>query len=263
MIPRAYIYEWQKSAPWQSNAQVEQDLVIERALIELFSNDMIRENLAFRGGTALHKIFMKPQVRYSEDIDLVQIKPGPIQPVMQEIKRALSFLGMKRNTKQNLRMNTMVYRFDTEIAPVINSRLKIEINCREHDSVLGLKIVSHELENSWFTGSTEINSYELEELLGTKLRALYQRSKGRDLFDLYYSLINQNPDCYKIIFCFKKYMESYNNGALTANEIIENLDKKMKDPDFLGDIKALIRPEITYDANQAYELVRTEIIERL
>jgi len=263
MISRAYIYEWQKSAPWKSNAQIEQDLVIERALIELFSNDMIRENLAFRGGTALHKIFLKPQVRYSEDIDLVQIKPGPINPVMQEIKKALSFLGIKRNTKQNLRMNTMVYRFDTEIAPVINSRLKIEINCREHDSVLGLKIVSHELKNSWFSGITEINSYELEELLGTKLRALYQRNKGRDLFDLYYSLIKQNPDCEKIIFCFRKYMELYNNGVLTAREILDNLDQKMKDPDFIGDIKALIRPEITFDANQAYELVKTEIIERI
>ncbi len=263
MIPRAYLYEWQQSAPWQLNAQIEQDLVIERALIELFSNDMIRENLAFRGGTALHKIFMKPQVRYSEDIDLVQIKPGPIRPVMQEIKKALSFLGTKRNTKQNLRMNTMVYRFDTEISPVINSRLKIEINCREHDSALGLKIVTHELKNSWFSGISEINSYELEELLGTKLRALYQRSKSRDLFDLYYSLINQNPDCDKIVYCFKKYMDTYNNGALTGRELLMNLDEKMQDSDFLGDIRALLRPGITYDVNHAYELVKTEIIERL
>ncbi len=263
MIPRAYIYEWQESAPWQSNAQVEQDLVIERALIELFSNDLIRENLAFRGGTALHKIFMKPQVRYSEDIDLVQIKPGRIHPVMQEIKKALSFLGTKRNTKQNLRMNTMVYRFDTEIAPVINSRLKIEINCREHDSVLGLKTVNHELNNSWFRGSAEIKSYELEELLGTKIRALYQRSKGRDLFDLYYSLTNQSPNCDKIIYCFNKYMESYNNGALTGREMLMNLDEKMQDTDFLGDIRALLRPGTDYDVHHAYELVKTEIIERL
>jgi len=67
MIPRAHIIEWQKNAPWKTNAQIEQDLVIERALAELFSDDFIRENLAFRGGTALHKMFFKPQVRYSED----------------------------------------------------------------------------------------------------------------------------------------------------------------------------------------------------
>ena len=74
MIPRRYIEEWRQDAPWPDNAQVEQDLVIERALIELFSDDLLRENLAFRGGTALHKIYLNPQVRYSEDIDLVQTK---------------------------------------------------------------------------------------------------------------------------------------------------------------------------------------------
>ena len=263
MIPRAHIIEWQKNAPWKNNSQIEQDMVIERALIELFSNDMIRENLAFRGGTALHKIFLKPQARYSEDIDLVQIKAGPINPVMQEIRKAMSFMGMKRNTKQNLRMNTIVYRFDTEIPPVINSRLKIEINSREHFSVFGWKNVNHEHKSSWFSGSTEIVSYELEELLGTKLRALYQRSKGRDLFDLYYSLINQNPDCDKIIFCFKKYMELYNGGALKGRELLMNLDEKMQDTDFIGDIKALLRPEIDYDVNRAYELVKSEIIDRI
>ena len=82
MIPRAYIFEWQRNAPWQSNAQIEQDLVIERAIVELFSDELIRENLAFRGGTALHKIFFKPQVRYSEDIDLVQIKHGDIGEIV-------------------------------------------------------------------------------------------------------------------------------------------------------------------------------------
>ena len=39
------------------------------------------------------------------------------------------------------------------------------------------------MENSWFSGRCELTTYALEELLGTKLRALYQRAKGRDLFD--------------------------------------------------------------------------------
>ena len=69
MIPRSYIEEWKEFAPWPENSQVEQDLVIERALIEIFSNPFLNENLAFRGGTALHKLFLKPHARYSEDID--------------------------------------------------------------------------------------------------------------------------------------------------------------------------------------------------
>jgi len=263
MIPRAYILEWQKSAPWKTNAQIEQDMVIERALIELFSDDIIRENLAFRGGTALHKIFMKPQVRYSEDIDLVQIKSTPIKPILQQIKKAMSFLGSKRSVKQNEKNNTIVYRFDTEIAPVINTRLKLEINCREHFSELGFKKVVHKMDCSWFSGSTEIISYELEELLGTKLRALYQRKKGRDLFDIYYALIQLNPDCNKIIACYKRYMKFSNSRAKTSKEFLINMDEKMKSDEFNSDIVSILRPDVSYDFNKAYELVKQNIIEKI
>ncbi len=62
-------------------------------------------------------------------------------------------------------------------------RLKIEINTREHFNVLRLKKIACKVENSWFSGECMLTGYELEELLGTKLRALYQRRKGRDLFD--------------------------------------------------------------------------------
>lgn len=140
MIPRRYIEEWKAFAPWPNDAQVEQDLIIERALVEMFSDEIIRNSLAFRGGTALHKIFMKPQVRYSEDIDLVQISADPIN-VLIRIREKLKFLGFKRSVKQNGNNNTIVYRFDSEIPPVISLRLKIEINCREHFNVLWEKEV--------------------------------------------------------------------------------------------------------------------------
>lgn len=71
MIPQQYITEWSEFAPWKANEQVEQDLIICRSLVELFSDNFISERLAFRGGTALHKLFLQPQSKYSEDIDLV------------------------------------------------------------------------------------------------------------------------------------------------------------------------------------------------
>lgn len=179
MIPRRFIEEWKQFSPWPENSQLEQDLIIERSLIELFSDELIRKSLAFRGGTALHKLYLKPQSRYSEDIDLVQIENGPISPVLKRIREKLSFLGTKRTVKQHIHNNTILYRFETEIQPVINMRLKIEINTREHFNVFGLKELPFEMENSWFSGNCEIISYSLEELLGTKLRALYQRRKGR------------------------------------------------------------------------------------
>ena len=70
MIPQAYITEWSNHVPWQTNEQVEQDLVICRALVEIFKDEFLADSFAFRGGTALHKLYLHPQPRYSEDIDL-------------------------------------------------------------------------------------------------------------------------------------------------------------------------------------------------
>ena len=64
--------------PWADDAQVEQDLVLSRAVIELFGDDGLANTLALRGGTALYKLFLERPYRYSEDIDLVQIETGPI-----------------------------------------------------------------------------------------------------------------------------------------------------------------------------------------
>lgn len=78
MIPRAHITAWRSKAPWSTDAQVEQDLVICRVIVELFSDEFLKREVAFRGGTALHKLHFNPPSRYSEDIDLVQVNAGPM-----------------------------------------------------------------------------------------------------------------------------------------------------------------------------------------
>ncbi len=183
MIPQAYITEWSNFVPWKTNEQIEQDLIICRALTEIFSNKFLADSLAFRGGTALHKLYLQPQARYSEDIDLVQIRPEPIKKTIQQLQKALSFLGKSKVTSRKDN-NTIYYKFESEFSPVQILKLKAEINCREHFTVLGWVKKAFEVQSGYFTGKCELTTYKLEELLGTKLRALYQRRKGRDLFDL-------------------------------------------------------------------------------
>ena len=262
MLPRRYIEEWKEFAPWPEDAQVEQDLVIEKALLELYADPFLQERLALRGGTALHKLFLKPQVRYSEDIDLVQIKAEPIKDTLTAIRKQLDFLG-KPVVKQKANNNILVYRFESEIPPVINLRLKIEINCREHFNVLGYKEIEHTIENTWANGSCKLITFEVEEMLGTKLRALYQRKKGRDLFDLYYALSNLELDTSILTSCYKKYMAFSVENPPTQKQFLLNIEKKMQDPDFDGDIYGLLRPGIEYDQNKAYELIKTELIEKI
>jgi predicted nucleotidyltransferase component of viral defense system len=153
MIPQQYITEWSEFAPWQANEQVEQNLIICRSLVELFSDEFIAERLAFRGGTALHKLFLEPQSRYSEDIDLVQISAESFGPSIDKIRKLLSFLGEPK-IKQKDRNTTMVFTFESEIQPVQVLKIKVETNCREHFSVFNLKNLEDKMNDPEFLGYT-------------------------------------------------------------------------------------------------------------
>jgi len=261
MIPKAYITEWRKNAPWVNNYQVEQDLIIERTLVELFSHAELSAHLAFRGGTALHKLFLKPQARYSEDIDLVQLQAGEIGPLLTLIRERLSFLG-KANYNASKHNATLIFRYDSEYEPVIRLKLKIEINTREHFSVFNTLNIEHNLVSTYYSGNCKIKTFTIEELLSTKLRALYQRKKGRDLFDLWYANKIVKPDSKKIVDAFSKYI-SNDNLSISSKEFIDNMADKIKDKEFIGDISGLLRPGINYNISEAWEYLQNNIISKI
>jgi len=263
MIPKPYIAKWQEYVPWKQFYQVEQDLVISRTLVEIFSDDFLRENLAFRGGTALHKLYLNPAPRYSEDIDLVQIKSGPIKPIMKRLKEVITFFEEPRKTQVKGHGAKALHRFTSEYEE-IRLRLKIEINCKEHFNVLGWVEFPFEVESEWFSGKAAIKTYNINELLGTKLRALYQRSKGRDLFDLDYSRLNIELDTNQIIKCFKEYISfATGNRPPSQKEFLMNIKEKIDNPNFNGDMEALLRTGIVYDQEVAFEWLKKELIENI
>ncbi len=261
MIPRAYITEWKNFAPWKSDYQVEQDLIIERVLFEIFSHPDLNSRLAFRGGTALHKLYLAPAARYSEDIDLIQINKESIGYILTILRRQLSFLG-NANFKSANHNNTLIYKIPSESQPVINLKLKVEINTREHFSILGFQKKEHSVNSQWFNGKYNITTFTLEELLSTKLRALYQRRKGRDLFDLWYADQKDKIEIKNIIECFHKYIDS-DGLTISSTDFIRNVEEKLKDNEFNGDITGLIRPEIIYNGNEAWVKLKSKLFEKL
>lgn len=268
MIPRAHIMEWSQRVLWQSNEQVEQDLVICRALVEIFSDEWLAKSLAFRGGTALHKLYLQPQPRYSEDVDLVQVRAEPIKETVQRLQAALAFLG--DSSVQPKRDGTQIIcRFDSEFPPSILLRLKVEANTREHFAVLGYEYSDFTVDSTWVketlsTVNCKLTTYKLEELLGTQLRALYQRKKGRDLYDMYIALTQKAElDTDALLHCYREYMSFSVEKPPTRRECILNMEAKMQDSEFLGDTTALLRPDVPYDPQVAYELVKNTLIERI
>lgn len=262
MIPINIIKQWRQQAPWVYQSQIEQDLVLSRALITLYQDELIQKSLAFRGGTALNKLFIKPAARYSEDLDFVQVNDEPIGHILTAIRRALDpWLGAAR-WKQGTHSVKLIYRFQSEDDPPVPLRLKIEINTTEFFTLYGHQQHEYGIESRWFTGQAQIKTYQLEELMGTKLRALYQRLKGRDLFDLWLGITKLNMNCEKVLEVFHQYNKA-NKITISRAEFEKNLMPKMQVHEFIGDIKALLSDGIEWSPEQAYVTVMEQLISKL
>jgi predicted nucleotidyltransferase component of viral defense system len=181
---------------------------------------------------------------------------------MDKIREVLSFIGEPK-IKQKAHNNTLIFRFDSEIPPVVPVRLKVEINTREHFNVLGLTQYDFSVNSLWFSGSCKATTYHLEELLGTKLRAMYQRRKGRDLYDLYRAISTQTVSVENIIHCYREYIGFVVDNPPTQKEYLQNMELKMQDEEFLGDTDLLLRPDNAYNPQEAWELVKNQLIMRL
>jgi predicted nucleotidyltransferase component of viral defense system len=264
MIPAAYITEWRKQAPWPESYQVEQDLVISRALVEIYSDPDLKNVFAFRGGTSLQKIFFPEPKRYSEDIDLVQVPKENIGSSIDKIRRRLDpWLGTPKSDRGDSRY-TLKYRFESEESPVRKMRLKIEINTGEHICVLGAKEVTYRVQSTWFSGQAQILTYEIVEILGTKMRALFQRKKGRDLFDMDMSYQHfPNLDDAKTIACFQAYLK-HEGLAVSRAEYEKNLHEKLGDNAFIEDIRPLLKSGASqYDVQKAGATFKSRTLSKL
>lgn len=262
MIPKAFIDEWRDHAPWRIDAQVEQDLVISRALVDVFSVPELRERLAFSGGTALYKLHVLPPARYSEDIDLVQVESAPIGETLDVVRSVLDpWLGTPQRKLKEGRVN-LVYRFASEDSPPLKMKLKIEINTREHFTELGLASVPFTVEGRWFAGEADVTTFDVNELLGTKLRALYQRKKGRDLFDVAYALKRNSVDPGVLVRCFERYMTE-GGHSVTRAKFEANLHEKASDSDFRDDTEALLGPTNPWDFDRAMQVVLEQVVAKL
>ena len=262
MIPKDFITEWRASAPWVADRQVEQDLVISRALVDLFSRTEIANALAFRGGTALYKLHFRPAARYSEDIDLVQTEPGGIGPALDAIHDALDGWLGKPQWKQSEGRVTLNYRFESEDVPPARLKLKVEINSREHFTVYGLSKHRFEVRSRWFYGAADVHTYELDELLGTKLRALYQRKKGRDLFDLGLALKRSGVSPERILEVLRPIHERGGRAGHPRDVRAEPRREEDRRA-FTADLTPLLASGQTWNFEDAFDSVWRELIARL
>lgn len=230
-------------------------------MIEIANDDLLGTELAMRGGTCFHKLHLPEPLRYSEDLDYVRRTRSGIKEHLRALREIAAGLGLEEHgTAQR---GQMVHaRFDAApTSGVGRIRVKVEINIVEVDSLFDRITIPLAVDSPWWKGRAEIATFTTEELLGTKLRALYQRSKGRDLFDLWLALSALGLDDDQVVAALNHYM---GDDALTFAELRENLSAKLEDRDFGADLTQLVT-EIppTYDLGNAADTVMERLGSRL
>ncbi len=260
MIPENFIEQWGSFVKWRTLPQIEHDLVISRALVDLYNEPYIKDALVFRGGTALNKLFLKPPARYSEDIDFVQKRHEPIGKAIDTIRELFKpWLGDPK-WKITERGAKLIYKYES--INKLPAKLKIEINTTEHFQILPLRLEKFDVQSEWFNGSADIITYEIDELMASKLRALYQRRKGRDLFDIWYVVKENLIDLNKVFEIFSKYCMN-DNTNIRGNDFFKNLALKKNHPHFQFDMSALLPIELNWHFEEAYQFVVENVINKL
>ncbi len=261
MIDRPALIAWRSKAPWPDRVQVEQDLLLSRLMIEIARDEVLGPELTMRGGTCLHKLHLPTPLRYSEDLDYVRSTHTGIKPYTQALAKLADEIGLTVSSRQRSGQMVHVYLDGQPTEGIGRIRIKIELNIAETESFQPRKSVRHTVQTSWWSGEADIPTFQVEELLATKLRALYQRSKGRDLFDLWLGLTVLGADPEQIAAGFRHYIGT---AEFSFPELRDNLTAKLASPDFRHDLDALLASTPRgYDPNVAADIVMRELGSRL
>lgn len=254
MMRRTDVIQWGVDHPWQNENQIEQDLLLSMAMIEVASDPLLGEELLLRGGTAFHKLLLPEPYRYSEDLDFVRTSAGGIGDVMKRLTSLGRDLGFEVRTKMG-QYPKVYWRFAFEDGTP--GKIKLEINTYERSPMMPLAKRAHRADNPFYTGEAEIPTFQPEELVATKLRALYQRKKGRDLYDLWLALTVLDLDPETVVAAFPAYRPEGANGELMAG----NLAAKLVDKAFCTDVDAMTRAGApAYDPQEAGKLVKDRLL---
>jgi predicted nucleotidyltransferase component of viral defense system len=191
-------------------------------------------------------------VRYSEDLDYTRTSDEPrIGDCLRALRRIAADMGLRERRRRFPRHDSDMacIWFQTDPQPDDTPiSIKVEINVQESTSYRPHVFLPHRVDSRWWSGAADVRTFVVEELLATKLRALYARRKGRDLFDLWLALTDITLDDQLLVDGLAHYMGSdiYSYRQLAAN---------LANAEFLEDTQNLARDLRGYEPRPAADLL--------
>lgn len=147
--------------------------IMSRILVSIFQDAELASVLAFKGGTSL--MFFHELPRFSTDLDFNLLDDTKTELVFQRIKTILSRYGTIADEANKFYGPILVLDYGKG-----ERKLKVEVSRRHYDN-------HYEIRS--FAG-TDIRVMTMPDMFAHKLCALGERTTPRDVFDVWFFLVN-------------------------------------------------------------------------
>ena len=199
---------------------IEKDYVLGWLLAGIASHDALSRTWVFKGGTCLRKCYYET-FRFSEDLDFTIIDGGPEQPqdlmrifgeiaewVREESGIELVLDAQAFQRKKNKRDNPTTLGRIAYRGPNAYPRMpKVKLDLTSDEVLVDrpeLRTIGHPYSDT--LPAPGVLSYSIAELLGEKLRALSERCRPRDLYDVVH--MHRHPDLVALAGAVRSVLEA-------------------------------------------------------
>jgi predicted nucleotidyltransferase component of viral defense system len=171
-----------------------------------------------------------------------------------------------RNAAKPSRILRCIYKIPSVSESGRELTLEVETNVSERLPKCELQRLPFEVVFRGERLQSTLVSYNINEMLATKMRALFQRRRGRDLFDLYWALTSRAARpviVEEVVDAFQHYMRGEGTRVPRA-EFVAHLRSCLADRvGFCTDMIPLLRRGVEYNPDQAGLHVQTHVLSRL
>jgi len=219
------------------DTQIEKDYVISWVTYGIANNSFLKENLVFKGGTVLKKVYF-PDYRFSEDLDFTFTgNPTALGVDIEAIKAAFNKLiewvyeesRISLAVKNETQHDTGNYNFYLSYTGPLggagaNKDIKVDIS---HDELIYNAPEERQIINTYsdLEEKYSVFCYSLGEVIAEKMRSVMQRTAPRDIYDLWYLFEVEGQDVEDHIFAFQ---DKARYKGYDPNEFIKVVEQKEK-----------------------------------
>lgn len=147
-------------------------------IMQIISLSPLGDTLIFKGGTALHHCFLE-QNRFSEDLDFSSNQTILSLENISDIFKDINFLKIKKDhiSSATIKIEKLQYT-----GPLLQpNSLKVEVDFQQNVLLVPQKIAYH---NVW-EPDFQVNVMDIREICAEKIRAMSDRARYRDFYDLF------------------------------------------------------------------------------